>query len=116
MTSLLTTFHEYQVAAMRTNSMIDPDVSHGVTIAALGLAGEAGEFADHVKKHLAQGHPLEIAKLDAEAGDVLWYLARYAQATGTTLERLAQRNIDKLAARYPQGFSTERSLNREGER
>jgi NTP pyrophosphatase (non-canonical NTP hydrolase) len=110
---MISGLNEYQALAMRTNSQIEPSLEVGVTIAALGLAGEAGEFADHVKKHLAQGHALDLDKLDDEAGDVLWYIARYAEASGRSLGYLATRNIQKLAARYPYGFSTERSLNRE---
>jgi len=101
---------DYQREAMSTASAVD---SSSVTVAALGLAGEAGEFADHVKKFIAQGHPIDHSKLDAEAGDILWYLALYAQATKTTLSNIAAANLSKLRARYPKGFEAERSMNRE---
>lgn len=84
-----------------------------IIVAGLGLAGEAGEFNDHIKKWLAQGHALDYAKLDDEAGDLAWYLAYYADATSTTLDALLRRNLDKLKGRYPDGFAAERSLNRE---
>jgi NTP pyrophosphatase (non-canonical NTP hydrolase) len=109
--------NDYQAAARRTRAD-SPIVrtlwqsEQGILVAALGLAGEAGEFADHVKKWLAQGHDLDYAQLDKEAGDILWYLARYADARGTQLSTLAQMNIDKLRERYPDGFTTDRSLNR----
>lgn len=110
------TVDDYAEAAMRTSSLTraktfsDPEV--GVLIAALGLAGEAGEFADHVKKWVAQGHELDYDKLDAEAGDVAWYLARYAEARGIPLSDIFKQNIRKLEARYGGRFSPEKSRNR----
>ena len=78
----------------------------------MGLCGEAGEAIDIVKKHLAQGHELDKDALIKELGDVAWYLAETAYALGVPLEEVCQRNIDKLKARYPEGFSSERSMNR----
>lgn len=83
-----------------------------LTNAALGLAGESGEVADLVKKHLFQGHPLDLDSVIKEAGDCLWYVSLVATACGVTLEELAQRNIDKLMKRYPEGFSADKSLHR----
>jgi NTP pyrophosphatase (non-canonical NTP hydrolase) len=101
----------YQKQAMSTASRVDDD---SVVVAALGLAGEAGEFADHVKKHIAQGHDLSLAKLDDEAGDILWYLALYAEASHADLSTIAEKNLGKLRARYPEGsFTVERSVNRD---
>lgn len=79
----------------------------------LGLAGEAGECCDLVKKHTYQdGRPIYIDLID-ELGDVLWYVAEAASALGVTLESVAQGNVDKLKKRYPEGFEAEKSLNRE---
>jgi NTP pyrophosphatase (non-canonical NTP hydrolase) len=114
------TVDEYQKAAMKTAAghtqtrrWYDAD-EQGIILAALGLAGEAGEFADHVKKWFAQGHVLDFDVLDKEAGDVAWYLARYAEARGVPLSALFQKNIDKLRARYPQGFDAAVSQSRYG--
>lgn len=97
----ITRLNEYQAAAMATaGDLLSRRAEEGIVTAALGLAGEAGEFADHVKKWWAQGHDLDLDKLDKEAGDVLWYLARYAEARGKWLSELATLNIEKLAARY----------------
>ena len=82
-------------------------------IAALGLAGEAGEFANMVKKLTAHGHNISTTELADELGDVLWYLAEAATACGISLNEIAQQNVDKLRSRYPDGFSEERSRNRE---
>ncbi len=66
----------------------------------LGLAGESGECADLVKKHLFQGHDLNSDDLIKELGDVLWYIAETASGLGVSLEEVAQRNLDKLHKRY----------------
>ena len=63
-----------------------------------------------MKKHLAQGHDLDREALIRELGDVAWYLAETAYALDVPLEDVLQRNIDKLKARYPQGFAPEESL------
>lgn len=79
---------------------------------ALGLAGEAGEAADLIKKHLFHDHPLDRDKLRDELGDVLWYVATLARTLELDLSEVAERNVEKLRARYPEGFSAARSRNR----
>ena len=81
-------------------------------VAALGLAGEAGEFANLVKKMTAHGHLFDPDSLKDELGDVLWYLSEAATASGLSLNEIAQENVDKLIKRYPEGFSQESSINR----
>jgi len=104
--------NEYQKLAQRTaNPKLDKEKK--LINAALGLGGESGEVQDVIKKHLAQGHALNVEKIVDEAGDVLWYLAELAEVLGTTLDEIAAHNIKKLTQRYPEGFSTERSVNRE---
>lgn len=81
--------------------------------AALGLAGEGGEVADLVKKHNFQGHSLTASQVENELGDVLFYVARMADLWDLDLAGIMQANIDKLQARYPNGFDESRSRNRE---
>lgn len=81
-------------------------------LGALGLAGEAGEFADRVKKTAYHGHALDREKLLDELGDILWYIADAAGALGVELEEVARRNNAKLRLRYPEGFNPEASKNR----
>ncbi len=79
---------------------------------ALGRAGEAGEVVELVKKRLFHGHVLDRTKLTHELGDVLWYLGQLASAAGITLDEVAKANLAKLAARYPEGFSAQASIER----
>ena len=105
------TVNEYQQQALRT---LNPDLSWKDVLinGVMGLCGESGEAIDIVKKWLAQGHDLDKEKLAKELGDIAWYLAETAWALDIPLEDILQANLDKLAARYPEGFSQERSINR----
>ena len=100
--------NEYQKLAMRT---LNPDLSRKDILinSVMGLCGESGEAIDIVKKWLAQGHDLDKAKLAKELGDIAWYLAEAATALDIPLADILQGNIDKLNARYPEGFDTDRS-------
>jgi NTP pyrophosphatase (non-canonical NTP hydrolase) len=79
---------------------------------AIGLAGEAGEVADLVKKGIFHQHGLDRAALVKELGDVLWYVAALCTKLGVSLDDVMQLNIDKLRQRYPEGWSAEASRNR----
>ena len=104
------TLNEYQSLAQRTSNTEGFDkVVNGV----LGLAGESGECADIVKKHMFQGHPLDKAHLMEEIGDCLWYIAELSAGLGVSLESVARANIHKLQLRYPAGFEVSKSINRE---
>ena len=56
---------------------------------------------------------LKKDELIKELGDVAWYIAEIATVLDVELEDVLVQNIEKLKARYPEGFSTEKSLNRE---
>lgn len=104
--------NEYQMLAQRTsNKKLTPN--EHIMNGALGLCGEAGEVADSVKKAYMQGHGIDRAHIAEELGDVLWYVAETATAIGYDLDTIMQMNIDKLRRRYPEGFSSERSIHRE---
>jgi NTP pyrophosphatase (non-canonical NTP hydrolase) len=78
-----------------------------LTYPALGLAGEAGEFADHAKKVIRDdGGEVSTARREAmakELGDVLWYVAQLATELGLELDEIAQGNLDKLRSRMDRG-------------
>ena len=105
------TGREYQELALRT-ARKDLDSTQQLLNGALGLAGESGEVVDEIKRHLFQGHWLDKCHLQRELGDICWYLAIAASALDTDLDTIFQMNIDKLKARYPDGFAAERSINR----
>ena len=106
------TINEYQNLAMLTKN---PDLTGRELLinSVMGLCGESGEVIDLVKKHVSHGHPLNREKLIDELGDVAWYLAECATVLDVSLEEILERNIEKLKKRYPEGFSTYRSINRE---
>ena len=105
------TINEYQALAMTT---LNPELSKKDVLinGVMGLCGESGEAIDIVKKHLHQGHELDTEKLAKELGDIAWYLAETAWALDIPLEDILQKNIDKLKKRFPEGFSTQRSIMR----
>ena len=108
---------EWQRLALRTKADYDSPEEQ-LTCAVLGLVGESGELAEKVKKWRYQGHELDLDALEEEGGDVSWYLMLYIDALeqlgGTCgIMWLIQRNLNKLAKRYPDGFEVERSVNRE---
>jgi|GEM_PF-610370 len=102
--------NKYQTDALRTANTKKSDLLiNGV----LGLNGEAGEVADLIKKWKFQGHLIPKDDLIEELGDILWYVAITAEAIDVSLGEVAFRNIEKLKKRFPNGFSVERSVNRE---
>jgi NTP pyrophosphatase (non-canonical NTP hydrolase) len=106
----------YQQLASRTltNAPVVPlsDLENMLAWDALGLAGEAGEVADYIKKVVYHRHELDREKLKLELGDVLWYLTGIATHAGLTLEEIQEANIKKLETRYKEGFTVEESKAR----
>ena len=105
------TVNEYQALAMTT---LNPALSKRDILlnGVMGLCGESGEAIDIVKKWLMQGHDLDRDHLARELGDVAWYLAETAFALDISLEEILKSNIEKLQARYPEGFKAEASVRR----
>ena len=104
-------FTEYQALAART---LGRDRTHEQQLAnaALGLTGESGEVAEVIKKHLFHATPLDRDAIIKELGDCLWYIGAFATVLDLSMDEIAQRNIEKLRRRYPEGFDAERSRNR----
>lgn len=97
------TLNDYQTAALRTSRGPDGTLPP-LWYLALGMAGEAGEVANLVKKFERHGKPFDADAVVDELGDVLWYVAVAAVRCGVDLSEVAARNVAKLRRRYPDGF------------
>ncbi len=98
-------FNEYQIESRKT--VVYPAPGNNIIYPTLGLAAEAGEVANKVKKVLRDNrgqfgdtHKREIV---AEVGDVLWYCAQIATELGLSLDDVAAENIKKLSSRMDRG-------------
>ena len=96
---------EYQQQSNHTAQY--PTLGHAVVYPALGLAGEAGEVVEKIKKVMRNqaGNFSEMDKqnIAAELGDVLWYLAQISQQLGLSLSEIAYQNLTKLQDRQARG-------------
>lgn len=96
--------NQYQAAALTT--AVYPEATR-IIYPALGMAGEAGEVADKVKKVIRDNEQVfdndRKTAIAYEVGDVLWYCATMAHDLGYTLEEIAQMNIQKLKSRQSRG-------------
>lgn len=108
---------DYQSAA---NRMLIYEPDHAISgrdmmlvWCATGLIGEAGEVADYIKKGVFHQHGVSAEKLADELGDVLWYIASLCTLAGLALPDVMQGNIEKLNRRYPNGYRSEDSINRQ---
>ncbi|MFA5985838.1 MAG: nucleoside triphosphate pyrophosphohydrolase family protein [Parcubacteria group bacterium] len=107
-------FSEYQSESRKT--ALYPDVGKNFVYPTLGLAGEAGEVADKLKKTIRDdGGVLTAEKkqeVGKELGDVLWYVAQVASELGLSLDEVAQANLEKLFSRKERGTLTGSGDNR----
>ncbi len=103
------TLNEYQSRVQRTFQGKNACLENAL----LGIAGEAGEIVDYVKKVKYQGHPYDPKVMLDEMGDLLFYIANLARICGYTLQEIAEHNEQKLHARYPDGFEESRSIHRQ---
>jgi NTP pyrophosphatase (non-canonical NTP hydrolase) len=96
--------HEYQRLSRRT---AEYPREAWLAYPALGLAGEAGEVAEHAKKAIRDDAGTvsdeRRAAMAKELGDVLWYVAQLASELGLALEEIAQENLHKLSSRQRRG-------------
>jgi NTP pyrophosphatase (non-canonical NTP hydrolase) len=104
---------DYQRACLRTFKV--KDERDGALMTAIGLCGEAGEFADMIKKIQFHGHDPDPLKLQSELGDIAWYLAVACHVHCFALSEVMEANIAKLKERYPNGWSEEASRQRPAE-
>tara|TARA_B100000700_G_scaffold322040_1_gene422643 strand:+ start:3021 stop:3350 length:330 start_codon:yes stop_codon:yes gene_type:complete len=97
--------NEYQLKARKT--ALYPNVGDNIIYPTLGLAGEAGEVAEKVKKVIRdrKGKFTESDKdsIKKELGDVLWYIAQLGSEIGFDLNSIAEANLQKLSSRFDRG-------------
>lgn len=102
--------NEYQRLAARTinNDLTRAEQAHH---ALHGMVSEIGEIHGLYQK-VFQGHDIDPEHLKKEAGDLCWFVAEFCTANHWHIADVFKENIEKLKARYPEGFESERSLNR----
>jgi NTP pyrophosphatase (non-canonical NTP hydrolase) len=95
------TFEEYQIEARKT--AVYPNQDNNYIYPTLGLAGEAGEVAEKIKKVIRDNDGIvteeKKAEITKELGDVLWYIANLSKELGISMEEVAGKNIEKLKSR-----------------
>jgi NTP pyrophosphatase (non-canonical NTP hydrolase) len=107
--------NDYMRRALST-ALLERPLPDQLMNAVLGIAGEAGEIADMIKKSMfhGEGHELNHTRLKLELGDLQWYIILACWAEQISLSDIMSANLNKLANRYPGGkFSAERSANRD---
>ena len=105
------TIRDYYKAALRT---VNPQltVQEARNHALHGIASECGEIHGLYQK-VYQGHEISKERVMDEMGDLMWFVMELCYAEKIDPEEVLEYNIHKLMTRYPDGFSTERSLHRE---
>ena len=101
---------QYQGLAWRT---INPALTHEQMKdhALKGMVGEIGEI-NSIYQKVYQGHEFDEEHIKKELGDLLWFIAEYCTAWEWSLDDICQMNIDKLRARFPDGFEVDKSIHR----
>lgn len=95
----------YQAQALLTDKVpgtSEDEVATALIVPMLGLAGETGQLLSEYKKHLRDGaaHRLFKDRVGEELGDLLWYIANVASKFGLDLDQIAEKNLDKVRARF----------------
>lgn len=98
----------YRENVLKTANPAIDTLEKKLSMGGLGLAGEAGEVVDLIKKILHHGKPLDRGKLISELGDVRWYLEYLSIALDVSMEEIEAKNSEKLVEkRYKNGFTVE---------
>ena len=87
---------------------LNPNITHAV----YGIMTEASELAEALKLAKASGS-FDKVNLKEEAGDIMWYLAMLFRELDTSFEEVAEVNLHKLKARYPDKFTSEKAAKRD---
>ncbi|MCB0379145.1 MAG: nucleoside triphosphate pyrophosphohydrolase family protein [Bdellovibrionales bacterium] len=100
---------DFSAIGERLQSVQNQRLLHG----GIGLATEAGEFLDALKKHVFYGKELDTVNLREEMGDIFWYCAIIADELEVDFKDVMERNIAKLKARYGEKFSEDKANHRD---
>jgi NTP pyrophosphatase (non-canonical NTP hydrolase) len=95
-------FNEYQSNAKKT-AVYPSSLEGRFYYPALGLAGEAGELCNKIKKIARDNAPIDKEQIKGELGDCLWYISQLATEFGISLDDIGIHNIGKLASRAERG-------------
>lgn len=114
------TIENYVKYAVRTESRDRSDVEARaglgpivrLTHAAMGMCTEAGEFMDVLKKYTHYNKTMDAVNMEEELGDMMWYIALACDVLNIPLQRVLQKNIEKLAKRYGDRFTELAAKNR----
>lgn len=107
--ALRTATHDYENIGKRLQDADTISLLH----AGIGLTTEGAEFLDAVKKHVYYGKQLDKVNLIEEISDVFWFCAIACNTLGVSFEEVMAKNIAKLEARYPNGFTEDKAENRD---
>ena len=94
--------------AFGTTNKVTPRIEHAL----LGIVTEAGELVDAMKRAKIYGADLDVTNLIEETGDLMWYLALLCDELRVSFEVVWDKNIRKLAARYPEKYTDNNALRR----
>ena len=116
MKDLLTQFDKMTLALAKDGNQIKQELTpeqSNILHMSIGLAGEAAECLDAIKKHTIYQKPLDIENVKEELGDCLFYMSNLMQSVGLSFEEVLQHNIDKLSVRYASGkYSNQQAQER----
>jgi len=107
--AIKTESRDFSAIGQRLQSVENQRLLHG----GIGLATEAGEFLDAIKKHVFYGKEIDKVNLREEMGDLFWYCAIIADELGVDFKDVMQRNITKLKTRYGEKFSQDKANTRD---
>ena len=91
--------HELSLSEFQEKAMSFRLPSADQAYVTLGLVGEVGELYGYLAKSIRDNYEPDMAHVEKELGDILWFVAALSQDCGLNLATLAQKNLDKLADR-----------------
>lgn len=107
--AIKTESRDFDAIGKRLQSVENQRLLHG----GIGLATEAGEFLDALKKHIFYGKEVDKVNLREEMGDIFWYCAIIADELEVDFADVMERNITKLKARYGEKFTEDAANTRD---